>query len=882
MRWNYHDISYIREDLKQKGLAKGALLDELLDHVCCEVELQMEKGVDFKKAYETVLSTVHERQFRELQDESFKAKNYTSTIMVKNIFKIMWRNALKYRLHTLISLTGLIIGFTCFLIISLYLSHELNYDKLFTKSTNLFRVTMSSTVGGIDNKIPTSYAPIGPELRAKYEEVADYVRIINYKYTRQQPTFRNGDKVFYEDKVIFADSNFFQLFDFDFLEGDAATALQHPNSVVMTKEMAAKYFGERSALGKFIRFNSTEMVVAGVLSRLPTQTHMQFDFVIPITGLGSSGVYQSVGPNALESWDVDWFWTYLYLPDVSSVVKIEQGINSLVRERNPQSYADHNLKFYLQPLRDIHLYSDFDYNTDLTQNGNRTNLFILATVGFLVLFISAINFVNISLASATRRYKEVGISKVLGAMRGQLRLHYLMESIVLCSIAMALAIAVSGVVLPIFSAVIGTPLSLSPLLDPVWISSVMIFTLLLGVCAGAYPALFVSAFEPQQVLKGVWKPGTGGASFRKVLIGVQICISIFLIVGTILVSKQLQLIHDRSLGYDKDQILMLPIRGTSIPKSFVSFKNELMAESAIAGVSSLSEPIGREVQFMSFNIEGKESLQFVKIMNITHDFVKTMGLQLVEGRDFSPSIASDSISGFIINESAARAFGWDEPLGKGIQHFWRPGNDGHVIGVVKDFNFEPLQKEIDPIILWFGRPLWYAAVRIEKGQHDAALNALKKTWERFEAEKPFAFQYLDESIQKVYAEEQQMGKLFYICTLLSLFTAMLGLYGLISFVLDQRLREIGVRKVMGATQLSIISLLSKDYVLLVIISFTVSIPLTYWAIEQWLQDFAYKISFSVWYFVAGLVVALIIVLGTVLLKAIGVAGLNPTSVLRSE
>lgn len=881
MRWDYNDIRYVRQDLRKRGLAQGTLLDELTDHVCCEVEKEMERGVPFKKAYEKVVATVSGKQVADLQEENFWATNYNTRVMLSNTFKMMWRNALKYRLHTFISLVGLAIGLTCFIVIALFVKHELSYDTQFSKSESIYRVTMSSTVGGLTNTIPTGYPAIGPEVKARYGDVAEFTRIINYKYTRQQPTFRSGEKIFYEGGVIFADSTFFQLFDFPFVAGDVTTALNEPNAVVLTQRMAEKYFGDTNALGRALQFNDTEMTVTGVLRDLPSNTHLQFDFVIPMSGLPYSGTFRSL--EMLSSWQNDWFWDYLYIPNAQAVRKIEQGINSLVAEKTPDTFKEYNLKFYLQAMEDVHLHSNFDYNTDLSQNGNSKNLFILGSIGFLVLLISSINFINISMAAATRRYKEVGISKVLGAMRSQLRLQYLFEAVAMSLTALVIALAAAVLLLPLFSELQGVDMTLSLQRDGMLLAGIVLFTVVIGILSGAYPAFFVSSFEPQRVLKGVWKPGVGGAAFRKVLIGVQITISIFLIIGAIVVSEQLGYINNRSLGFDKEHVIMLPIRGTKISGGgFVSFKNELLNESSIASVSSVSEPIGREVQFMSFKIEGKESDQFVKILNVTHDFAETMNLELVAGRDFSPDIASDSLSGFVINEAAAKAFGWDNPIGKQIQHSWRAGVDGRVIGVVKDFNFEPLQKQIDPIIMWFGRPFWYAAVKVEPGRNAEALAALEKTWKQFEAEKPFAFQFLDASIQHVYEKEQRMSRLFFIFATLSIATAMLGLYGLITFILEQRLMEIGVRKVMGASVKNILSLIGKDYLILVLLSFVVAVPLTYWIMNQWLQGFAFRVGWSAWYFGIGLLIALVVVLATVMSRALTAASVNPARVLRGE
>ncbi len=539
-------------------------------------------------------------------------------------------------------------------------------------------------------------------------------------------------------------------------------------------------------------------------------------------------------------------------------------------------------KFYLQPMEDIHLHSNFDYNTDLTQNGDISNLFIFIGVGVLVLLISCINFVNITMATSTRRYKEIGISKVLGALKSQLRLQFIGESVLVCLLSLMLAFVMLTWMLPLFSNLLGVPLGVD--FKGAWMMLVglTLFTLFTGVLSGAYPAFFVSSFEPQRVLKGVWRPGRGGAQFRKILVGAQIAISIFLIIGTVIIAAQLDFIKNKSLGFDQEQIIMLPVRGTTLPKTYHAFKNKLLTESSIVSVSSVSEPIGREVQFMDFNVEGNEKTQFIKILNVTHDFVKTMGLHLVQGRDFSHEFITDSTSGYIINEAAAKALGWNDPIGKGINLSFRKPQTGTVIGVVKDFNFEPLQKKIDPIVMWFGGPNWYIALKIRPGQSALALKSVEQRWKEFVPEKPFTFHFLDQSIQHVYDKEQRLSQVFLVFSLLSIFTAMLGLYGLISFVAEQRLSEIGIRKVMGASVKSILYLISKEYIQLVIIAFIISSPLTYLIVNQWLENFAFRISWSPLYFAAGLLLSASIVLITVIGKGFAAARSNPAAVLRNE
>ncbi|MEI9920983.1 MAG: ABC transporter permease [Bacteroidota bacterium] len=787
---------------------------------------------------------------------------------------MMLRNMRKHLTHSIINIAGLSVGLSCFIVIALYVRHELSFDKMFTHSKSIYRITASSTVGGTDNHIPTTYPSIAPIMGEMFPSIGKYTRIYNFKYSRLEPTFRYGDKVHYEQKVIFGDSTFFDLFNFQFAAGDPTKALSNINSVVITESMAKKYFGEEQALGKLLNFNGrTDLEVTGVLKDLPPNTHIQFDFLIPMA-------YQN--PKMLESWNIDWFWTYMIVEDPNQVAVIEKGINDLATEKIPNEQKENNIRFFLQPMEKVHLYSKFDYNTDLVQNGDIGNLYIFISVGVLVLLISAINFINISMAMASGRFKEIGISKVLGALKSQLRWQFLMEAIAICLLSLVIAFVLLQISLPLFSALLDAPLDIVISRDVWLLAGIILFTIVTGLISGVFPALFISSLDPQRVLKGIWKQGQGGARFRKALVGMQIAIAIFLVIGTVVIFEQLRYIQDRPLGYEKDQVVLLTVRDTKLVKSYYAFKNAMLAESSIRNVSSVSEPIGREVQFMSFDVEGHEATQFVKMLNVTHDFVNTMGLEVVKGRDFSRDVSTDSISGFIINEAAAKTFGWEDPIGKAIDHSFRKEKHGSVIGVVKDFNFEPLQKQIDPIVIWFGGPYWYVAVNVDQGRTSEALVAMEREWKKIEPDKPFQFQFLDQAIQHVYDKEQRLGKVFFVFSVLSIATAMIGLWGLISFIAGQRMSEIGIRKVLGASVRNILYLLSKEYLVLVSIAFVISAPLTWLIINQWLLGFAYKIEWNVLYFGAGLVVTTIIVLSTVISKGLGAATTNPVDVLRSE
>jgi putative ABC transport system permease protein len=458
-----------------------------------------------------------------------------------------------------------------------------------------------------------------------------------------------------------------------------------------------------------------------------------------------------------------------------------------------------------------------------------------------------------------------------------------MEAVVTSQLAFLLSVGLIQFALPLFGEMVGTSLSAHWLSNPIELAMAFGFTVFVGVFSGLYPAFFVSSFDPQRVLKGVWKPGKGGAQFRTALVGMQVAISLFLVMGTFIVYQQLHFLKNKDLGFDKEEIIMLTVRGTSIPKLYYPFKHKLESHSSIVKVSSVSEPVGREVQFMSFKVEGQAEDQVVKILNVGYDFVETMGLQLKEGRDFSRQVMTDSTAGFMINEAAARQYGWTQPLGKGIKHaLWNGAPEGTVIGVLKDFNFEPLHSKVDPLIIFKGLPAWYLAVRLQPGQVKESLAYIESVWKEFEPAKPFNFHFLDQSIQQVYEKEERIQRVFFLFAALSIATVALGLFGLVSFVAEQRLAEIGVRKILGASAANIIALFAKDYARMMALAFLLAVPVTYYVLTRWLQNFAFHITLKASFFLTGGIIVFLVVLGTVLSRAWMASTANPVDVLKSE
>jgi len=807
-----------------------------------------------------------------------------NTAMLKSFLLITLRNLSRQKLFTLINLAGLVIGFTCFILVSLYIHHELSYDRFHSKADNIHRVTMSWFVSGSRSKQPTSAPKLGLLIKERQPAVEEVVRLINYKYTRLRPTFQYEDKVLYEENVVFSDPSFFKVFDFEVLAGDGENALSNPGSMVLTRAMAERYFGQGSVenvLGKVLVFNGdTPLKVTAVLENLPSNSHIQFDFLLSNLDISKSGAYRT--QKILDTWDIDWYWTYVKLKDGASVAALQATLDDIVKNDLPEGWEPFQAEFYTQPLTDVHLYSDFDYGTDVTVNSDIANVKIFALIAILILVVSVINFVNISIALATRRYKQIGISKTLGAYKSQLRSQFLLESFFLCSTAMVVAWSLTYVSLPLFNAVVGAELSPASLFEPSWIAAGMALAALVALASGMYPAAFLSSFDTVKVLRGGWKPGNAAAGFRKLLMGLQIAVTIGLITGSLVVYQQGNFLHSTNLGMKKDEILILPVRNTKISRSYYNFKNQVLSVPGVASVTAISEPIGEEVQFMTFKAEDIAEPQFMNILRVGYDFLETMELELVAGRDFNKSFGVDSLQGYILNEAAVKQFGWESPLGKTFGLDGAPAYQGKVIGVVKDFNYEPLNQKIAPVVIFFGPAFWHVAVKIKPGDVAGTIASIEKTWMALETEKPFDFYFLNQAIDSVYAKEDHLKSIFLLFTCLSVVTAMMGLIGLVSFIAEQRLPEIGIRKVFGASTGNILLLFSKEFSTLVFVSFLVAAPVSWLALQWWLDNFAYRIEMSAGYFVAGGVLALAVVLLVVTVRGFTAARVNPAETLKAN
>ena len=809
--------------------------------------------------------------------------------MFKNYFKIAFRNLTKYRFISGINLFGLAIGLTCCLLILAYILNELSYDRYNNNADRIYRVTRSfnNQDGAVSLKLSTISPPFGPYLTNDFPEIQKLTRLLSNGIT----PMRYREHLFNENNVYFADENLFDVFKVKVIEGNPKTALSVPFTVMLSVEMAKKYFGNEDPMDKTIRFNNQfNLRVSGVYKSFPSNAHLHPNVLLSFNTLNDTAVYGA--ENLRTNWGNNSFFTYLLLPEHYPVKNMITQFPAFVDKH--MDHKDYNglnpskfTKLGLQKLTDIHLYSHMDYEAE--PNGDISRVYIFSVIALFTLLIACINYMNLSTARSALRAREIGIRKVIGARRKELILQFLSESVLICWLGLIIAALFTFITLPWLNKISGQELSFSILLKWQIITPLLLTPFIVGVISGIYPALFLSSFQPIKTLKGLFKTERSTISFRKVLVVTQFSISIILIITTAIVFQQLHFMQQKSLGFDKDRLVVLPY-GTDIGKHYNVFRTDILRNALFKDIGRSSRiPTGRLLDDMNAYTMVGDSLRPVntdiKFVSVDYDFIPVYGIQLGAGRNFSRVYATDT-AGFVINESSVKLLGWksdQDAVGKDFKYGSQKGN---IIGVVKDFNFESMHQQIVPMVLVMFSPsqAYFNNISIKIAGNDipGALAYLEKTWRTLLPETPYQFSFLDDNFDKLYQSEQRQGTIFIIFACIAICIACLGLLGLSAFAISRRIKEIGVRKVMGANVGSIVTLLSKDFLMLVLIAAILAFPVAWYAMNSWLKDFAYRIRIQWWVFLLAGILAAIISLITVSFQAIRAAIANPVKSLRSE
>jgi putative ABC transport system permease protein len=806
--------------------------------------------------------------------------------MFKNYFKIAWRNLTKYKFISFINLFGLTVGLTSCLLITAYILNELSYDRYNKNADHIYRIErtfLNPETGALSLQLGAVAPPFAPLLQNDFKQVKEITRILPVGTM----AIKYDNNIFNQRNVFFGDENLFKVFNFKVTEGNPANALKGPFSIMLTEATAKKYFGNSDPMNKIIRLNNQyDVKVTGIYKALPENSHWHPDALISFNTLKDSAVYGE--KNLMTNWSNNAFYTYMLLPDHYDPKKLEAQFPAFQNRHIPPDVkykaSDYSI-LSLRKLTDIHLHSHTDEEIEI--NGDINRVYIFSAIALFILLIACINYMNLSSARSVLRAKEIGIRKTSGAGKGELLRQFLSESVFIVWLAAILAFVLTTFALPWLNGISGQQLSLNSLLQWKVMIFILIIPFLIGILSGIYPALYLSSFEPVKVLKGIIKKGGGNLSFQKILVVFQFSLSIVLIIATVIVFQQLHYIQNKSLGFDKENIVTMS-NNSGLDHSFQSFKDELLSNSNIKEVARSSRiPSGRLLDSQGSQMDIGNSLAptkaDIKYVQADEDFIPTYGIKVVAGRNFSKEFGMDT-SSFLINETAVKALGLKsnaDAIGKQFQYGNRKGS---ITGVFNDFNFESLHQRIIPLVLYESAdPDNYNNISIKiSGNTTAALTQIEKTWKKFLPEIPYEYKFLDERYAKLYDSERRQGSIFTIFSCIAIFIACLGLLGLSAFTITQRVKEIGIRKVLGASTGSIVTLISKDFLLLVVIAAVIAFPVAWYVMHNWLQAFAYRIQIGWWVFILAGISALLIAFTTISFQAMKAAAANPVDSLRAE
>jgi putative ABC transport system permease protein len=803
--------------------------------------------------------------------------------MLKSYFKIAWRNLLRNKLYSFVNISGLSIGMAVCILIMLFVNFERDFDGFHSK--NIYRLNEVQDWEGMvaPQKVALSMYPMGPTLLEEFPEIKNFTRLS----LAGEFKVKNENKETILSKTVWADASFFQLFDFKLIEGNPETALKDPFSIVLTQESAEKIFGNKPALGEVLTLSEQDTVsysVTGVMENFPENSHLQFE------ALSSFNSY--VGPQAMENWGGNWLTTYLELEDDVDIEEMEKKFPDYLLSHMDEQLAD-DYELFLQPLSEVHSGSaDITHDYLNFQKFDKSYTSIFFYIAILVMVIAALNFVNLSTAKSINRALEIGVRKVSGASKSNLYFQFIGESVFISLIAMVFALVMVGFFLPSLNQFSQRTLDFPIFSEPMTMVYILSGAILIGILSGLYPALYLSGFRPAGILKGADLKIGKNSGFRTTLVVVQFSAAIFLIISTIFAARQLNYMQEKDLGFDFDQIVTIPFGNQPLEK-YEPFKQQLLGRSSIQSVSASGQRLGNNLHQTSMIFEGTSDTRELSTSHllVDPDFVNLYEMELVAGKNFTPENKAESGKGFILNESLAKellaAEGQNATLesliGKPFGFGWADSL-GQIVGVVKDFNFNSLHHKIETLFLVREENWGYAeiSVKINGSQAEEAIAAIETVWNQHFPEGEFEYSFLNSHFEELYRADRTVNYIVGLLTVLSILISCLGLFGLASFATEQRIKEIGIRKVLGASVTRVVTLLSKDFVKPVFWAILVAIPISWFAVNHWLEDYAYRIDFEWWIigFAGG--IALLLALLTVSFQSIKAAISNPVKSLKSE
>ncbi|MFC1556051.1 ABC transporter permease [candidate division KSB1 bacterium] len=797
--------------------------------------------------------------------------------MFKNYLTIAFRNILRQKGFSFINLSGLAIGMACCILILLFVQDELSFDRYHENSDRLYRVVTDAYMSGTLSQFARCPLAIPTAITAEIPEIESSTRL--FAFGRQIVAVE--DRIYEETGVFAADSTFFSLFTHEFIAGDKETALDAPGSVVITESTANKLFGDKDVIGKTFRYQAFgTLQVTGVIRDVPVNSHFQFKYIVSFSTFPAAQL-----PNIIR-WQRLSGYAYILLADRADPKVVKNKIMEVYEKYGGEEGRGYgiDIELFLQKITDIHLRSNLQ--AEIEPNGDFKTVLLFSAIAFFILFIACINFMNLSTARSARRAREVGLRKVFGACKTNLISQFLMESIILSLIGLVLAIGISTLALSKFNILTGKVMTIASLGNTAMITVMIVIVIFTGLIAGIYPAFFLSGFQPSKTLHGSLSQGLKNSNLRRGLVVLQFALSVMLIISTGVILDQIEFMKKKELGFNKERVLVAAIQSGQVRRNPDLIKNELMKNPNIIDFSATSGSPGQTGEQRPMVPEGNDQTasHLLFVLRGDHNFINIFKMEIVAGRDFSPEIPSDMDDAFIINETCAKTLGWtpDEAIGKGLDFL--TVRQGHIVGVVKDFHFRSIKENIGPMVIMAQRsPMAFAAIRISENDMAGTIEYIQSVWEKLEQGREFNYFFIDERFQSLYTSEKQMSDILSLFALFAIFIACLGLFGLASYTTQQRTKEIGIRKVLGASVKSVVLKLSTEFIKWVVIANIIAFPAAVVILRKyWLVNFPYKTGLSVWIFISAFLLSVLIAVITVLYQSIKAAIANPVNSLRQE
>lgn len=790
--------------------------------------------------------------------------------MFRNLLKTSVRYIRKHAGYSLLNVLGLTLGITSALFLIIYVSDELSYDRYHENAERIFRV--SSTITETDDQFTWNVAqiPFGPQVARDYPEVESFSRFINMP----RAAYKFEDKEYIEEDFFYADSTVFDIFTYKVIKGDAKSAVRDPNKIVLTETAAGRYFGESDPIGKILTEGTNTYEVTGVIEDVPTNSHFRFEALAARNNL----------PKELGSWGNFGVFSYLLLPEGLDPTAFETKIQGMYDAHMKSIFGPLNIKieYILEPIIKIHLYSTNANEPEPT--GSISYVYIFAIVAVFLLLIAAMNYMNLATARSTRRAREVGLRKVVGSRRSLLIMQFLTESVLLTVLSLILSIVLLLILLPSFNTLAGKSFDIGILTSPVVLISVLMVIIVAGIIGGSYPAFVLSGFSPGTVLKGEITQGSAGALFRKILVIIQFTISVAMIVCTMVVFRQLNFLKEKDQGFNQENVLSLQLNNRQMINKYPVLKQQLLENEDIKFVTSTNTAMGEGSAKVIFNMETDQGMaqRGINFAVVDHDFIDALEIKIVEGRDFRQDMPSDTLTGVVVNETLAKRMAWSEPIGKKVELGDGNAINARVIGVMADYHQTGMYNEIESLMLVYRELNNIVYVKLSGNNMEQTLSFIESTWKEVLPDQPYSYSFLKERFNRQFEADEKRGLIFTIFTILAILIACLGLYGLASYMVEQRTKEVGIRKVFGASEGVVVRLISKDFLILVGISILIALPVAYYFMSNWLENYIYRTNIGIPLLVLAALLTVAITFITISYKAYQAALTNPASSIRTE